>query len=621
MRPLSALSSRVSLSAPSWLAWLAGGVPLAFYLATASAHGGLYEEGAYIAAAGDLGVTHPPGAPLSTLVAAFFAQLPIGPLSFRVSISAAVCAAVALGLFARAVFFSLLGAGVREPGRAAPLALAAAWFLGHTPLFWQQAVRPNVFALQFMLSLIVLDALVRFELSEPTDDTRTLYFAAFVQGLSFANHHVFALLMLAPAAPTLGRVFARRGFIGLMGHVAFPILGFSAYAYVPIRASQHPAINFGDASSLSNLYWTLNEDPWWGPAYAPVTGTGAKLWAGLGGGHSTLVFALLSLALVALWFSLRASALRRFCVLWLIVVAVPFASVSLLIRPRLLPDLWGALIPCALGLIALASCGLGLLLERVASPRSAEWQKRAPARLLVAVMLFAFLTSEGRGLAAFKAPDILDDVTRRNLPSRAVVLTYDAGTSFRHLGAEAEEQLRADVTLVPLNFAHFPGAVDQAVNEHPELRALLREQVLSGRLALMPLQSLSAERPVLLELSEEVPSQVYGTLSAEAWFQRVLADGVTANDARAAGQAHVAWFRPLAATFPKRPQPPELALRLARLAFFHTLGAAALGDLVSAQENLALGLFAAPDDPQLVRLARLLPEQGRLAPEAALRED
>jgi hypothetical protein len=114
---------------------------------------------------------------------------------------------------------------------------------------------------------VVIECLLRFELKEPTDDTRVLYFAAFVQGLCFANHHVLGLLMLAPAAPTVGRVFARRGFIGLMGHVAFPILGFSAYAYVPIRASQTPRINFGDAYHLRNLYWMVNADPYWGPAY------------------------------------------------------------------------------------------------------------------------------------------------------------------------------------------------------------------------------------------------------------------------------------------------------------------------------------------------------------------
>jgi hypothetical protein len=112
---ISALASPGYPKAPLWLGWLAGVVPLTFYLATASSFGGFHEEGALTAAARSLGVSHAPGAPLSSLIASFFALLPVGPLSFRVSVSAAVCAALMLGLFARTMFYTLLGAGVRAP--------------------------------------------------------------------------------------------------------------------------------------------------------------------------------------------------------------------------------------------------------------------------------------------------------------------------------------------------------------------------------------------------------------------------------------------------------------------------------------------------------------------------
>jgi hypothetical protein len=588
LHPLSSLASGEPARAPAWLAWAAGGGPLAFYLATASAYGGFYEEGAFIAAARSLGVTYPPGAPLSTLVSALFAQLPVGPLAFRASVSAAVCAAAALGLFARAVFFSLRGAGVRDAGRAALLALAAAWFVGQTPLFWQQAVRPNVFALQFLLSLIVVDALVRFELNEHNEDTRTLYFAAFVQGLCFANHHVFALLMLAPAAPTLGRVFARRGFIGLMGHVAFPILGFSAYAYVPIRASQQPAINFGDASTLPNLYWMLNEDPWWGPRELAPGSTWGQLSTGLGGAW---VLSLLVMgALAALWFSLRLPVLRRFSVLWAIVLCVPFGSVALLIQPRLTADAWGALIPCALGLVALATLGLGLVLERAAALRGPQHApQRWPALLLLFGTLLCWLWPRSQGVALPMAPDALDEVTRRTLPANAVLLTHDAGTVFRHLGAEVEEQLRRDVTLVPLDFLHVPGLLEQLVQSHPELRDLLREQLLTKRLALVPLQSLSERRPVLLELSGSVPVELYRTLALEGLFARVLPDAPAAAEARSTAARKPLPLR-LSADEWDGKREDLLGRQLARSTVYGALLAKSYGDHETARTRLELGL-------------------------------
>ncbi len=612
-------------SCPSWLPWLAGGLPLAFYVATATAHGGLYEEGALIAAAQSLGVSHPPGALLTTLWSALFSQLPLGPLSFRVSISAAVCAAGLLGMFARAVYFTLQGAGIRDVRRAAPLALAAAWCVGQAPMFWLQATRPNVFAMQFLLSMVMVEALVRFELNAPGEDTRPLYFAAFVQGLSFANHHVYALWMLAAAAPTLGRVFARRGFVGMMGHVAFPILGFSATAYLPIRASQRSAISFGDPDRLGSLYWFINEDPWWGPSYAEARSTFANLARGLGGEFLWPFLVLVALTAVATWFALTVSMFRRFALIWILVLAIPFCSVAIFLRSQLTVDAWGSLLPCGLGLVALATTGAGLLLERFwGTGVQREHARRGPALALAALSLLGFFAGPSQSVASFEEPDAIDEVARRALPSRAVLLSYDGGTVFRHLGAEAEEQLRADVVLVPLSFLHFPGMLDTLVERTPELRGLLAEHVMSGKLSLDKLQSLSVERPVLLELGEDVPANLYGTLISDRWFQRVLSDGATLSDAQGAGALHLSALSRLELSpEEKRASLPAalsqgLELKLARAHFFHGLLAASLGDLSSARQSVALGKRARPDDAALHLLELKLPEQGRLPAESVL---
>lgn len=626
---LTALSSELSrpgapFEHPVWLPWLAGGVPLAFYVASATAFGGLYDEGALIAAAQSLGVPHPPGASLTTLWSALFTELPIGPLSFRVSISAAVCAAGLLAMFARAVYFTLQGAGIRDPRRAAPLALAAAWCVGQAPMFWLQATRPNVFALQFLLSMVMVEALLRFELSQPTEDTRLLYFAAFVQGLSFANHHVYALWMLAAAAPTLGRVFARRGFVGMMGHVAFPILGFSASAYLPIRASQHPAISFGDPATLGNLYWFINEDPWWGPAYGPSRSAFADLAHGIGGALSWPFVMLVMLAVAAFWFAVTVRAFRRFALLWMLVLGVPFCSVAWLLKAQLTADAWGSLLPCLLGLVALATTAAGLMIERFwGIARSLEGARRGPALALAALASLGFLGGPSQSLAAFRQPDELDEVARRALPSRAVVLSYDGGTVFRHLGAEAEEQLRADVVMVPLSLLHFPALVDELVERHPELRSLLSEHLMSNRLTLDKLQSLSVTRPVLLELSEEVPANIYGTLVSDPWFQRVLPDGATLSDAQAASSLHFAALSRLSFSSERTPVlsravAEELDLKLGRMHFFHGLLAASLGDLESARSSAAQGKLVLPESEPLHRLTELMPEKGRLAAESVL---
>jgi hypothetical protein len=600
---LAALTSVAPTRPPGWLAPAAGGVPFAYYLAAASAHGGLYEEGTFIAAARSLGVAHPPGAPITTLVSALCALLPVGPLSFRVAVGCALCASLTLALFARALFFSLLGVGVRQVPRAGLLALAASWFVAQTPLFVEQATRANAYALQFALALVVIDALVRFELSEPTDDRRTLYFAAFAQGLSFANHHVFGLLMLSVAAPTLGRVFARRGFIGLMGHVAVPIVGFSAWVFVPIRGGRSPFIDIGEPSSLTRTFWALTADPWWGPSDAPAASALARLRDGLSGGHGWLALALLALALLGLLLGSRVSSQRRFTLIWVIALVVPLASSAWIIEPKLESDGYGALVPCALAAVALASIGLGLAVQR--NSLRFERPLLGGHLVLAAVALIAVIANVGpRGQAQYSAPDALDDLSRRSLPTRSVVLTRDAGSWFRLLGSEAEEQLRADVTLVPLDFLAYPRALEALIEQNPELLPVLDPYSKSQRLPAGALRGLSQLRPTLIELDRQVSPALYPLLESAGLYERVLERRPLALDPLLGQRRTHDDARLLAIEQNLTPASmrAELRQRLGRVHFFKGLVAANQSERARAQLHVAQGLAFAPDDAALLRL-------------------
>lgn len=581
-------------------------MPLAYYVASASAYGGLYEEGTFIAAARMLGVPHPPGAPISSLFAGFFALLPVGPLSFRVSVASAVCASFTLALFARALYFSLLGVGLRSTRQASYLALAAAWFVAQMPLFALQATRPNVFAAQFALSLLVIEAIVRFELSEPTDDRRMLYAGAFMQGLCFANHHVFGLLTLSVAAPTLGRLLAKRGFLGLMGHVALPILGFSAYVYVPIRGGRNPFINIGEPSSLLRSLWVMTADPWWGPGHFPPPATLEQLVSGLTG-HSGAAALLCLLALYGFVLSARAESQRRFAALWLIALLVPLASIAWIIEPKLTSDAWGALTPCALSLVALATCGLALTLQKLA----VRFQRPLSAGTwgLAAAALLALVTrAEARGRAPFQAPDALDDLGRRALPPRAVLLTDDAGTWFRALGAEAEEQLRADLTIVPLPFLDYPRMRESLIRTAPELIPLLSELERTRKLPVDALRALAAERPVYVELEEEGGPALARALDSEGLFERVRPPREPANSEPHLLQVQdAARFRRLYAQLTRSPSAqPELASRLARLHRRKAVALATSGARQAALLHVRLGLANAPRDVGMLRLEAAL---------------
>src|SRR5687768_6470191 len=89
-------------SGGAW-AMAAFGVPLAFYIATASGHGYWLDGGEFVAASESLGIAHPPGQPLAAIVGKAFCMLPFGPLAFRVALASAVAAAFASMFFMRAL--------------------------------------------------------------------------------------------------------------------------------------------------------------------------------------------------------------------------------------------------------------------------------------------------------------------------------------------------------------------------------------------------------------------------------------------------------------------------------------------------------------------------------------
>jgi hypothetical protein len=129
-----------------------------------------------------LGVAHPPGYPVWTMIAHLFTLLPVGTFSFRVSVFSVAAAAVCVGivyLVAYRLSGSLVGA------------FAAAAMLALTPVFWRWSVVPEVFALNAALAAALIGLLVAWHMRQ-----RPAYFiaAAFLGGIGLANQQTIGLL-------------------------------------------------------------------------------------------------------------------------------------------------------------------------------------------------------------------------------------------------------------------------------------------------------------------------------------------------------------------------------------------------------------------------------------------
>ena len=157
------------------LAVALGGAAFALYALTLYRTLYWYDSAEYVAAAVTLGIPHPPGYPLYTILAHTFTWLPVdAPVA--VNAMSAVFAAVAVAL----AFFVCRALGAGRAGAA-----IGAGTLATGELFWAQAVIAEVYApaLAFLLAvvLLVLRGLQR-------DRARPLIAGAALAGLGLGVH-------------------------------------------------------------------------------------------------------------------------------------------------------------------------------------------------------------------------------------------------------------------------------------------------------------------------------------------------------------------------------------------------------------------------------------------------
>src|SRR5262249_14848530 len=202
------------------------------YACTLAPSVGAGDSAELILAARSLGVPHPPGYPLWTLLARVAAMLPWGTVALRVNVLSAVLASIEAGLFyllARRVGLRALGAG-----------LATALYAGST-IVWGVAIEAEVYALAAIFFLLLVLLALRAG-SARTAGARSDAIFFFTAGLPILVHQT----LLFPAAVLAGWVLTRglrpRRIAAALG---CGLLGTSLILVLPIRWSAHPAFFWG----------------------------------------------------------------------------------------------------------------------------------------------------------------------------------------------------------------------------------------------------------------------------------------------------------------------------------------------------------------------------------------
>jgi len=488
------------------------------YAITSSPALGWLDSPEFVAQAATLGVAHSPGHPLPALLGRLAGLIPIGDLVWRVNLVSALCASGAVSLLFASVRRVLMMTAPRMAAQsrrviAVSLALvaAASWAL------WSNAVRAEVYALQSLLSVGALYALIRFEQS---NHSRWILVGTFALALGLANHHLLALTIVVPALlfvlirpdRPMGATYLRAAAIG--------VLGLCALLYLPVRSLAHPIVNFGAPHTLERFFWTLR-----GAAFSKSANLdhasnpmvdAIQIVIALG---QALTIPLLLLAIYGA-VSGRHTAKRLIHFFVGIVLVCAGARVLLGFDPET-PDHHAYLLPAIFALFLLAAIGVARLITLAL--RAKQPLPKAPALAAVAFALLvpiqtATQWTDSSQQAAW-ASDDLAHWELADLPPRALALQAYFQTTFRIWALRSVEGQRPDVAFVDRSFLTYPGMREETLLQYPELRVLLDAPLAAGSpTPIAMLREIDHARPVRVQLHPNVDAPfVQALVPRGAW--------------------------------------------------------------------------------------------------------
>ena len=213
-------------------------ISLLVYFLTANPSVTFTDAGELAAVASTLGIAHPTGYPLFTLLGHLWTKFPF-PLSpvRKMNLFAALCTALSVFLFYR-IMLELLGRSsgaatpADRPARQTLIAAATALTYAFARTVWEQATSTEVYSLH----LLMLQASILLFLR--AERLRQWLLWALVLGLSFSNH--LTTILIAPATIYLffKKMGIRRQAFVLIAKMALPFAaGLCLYLYLPLRSA------------------------------------------------------------------------------------------------------------------------------------------------------------------------------------------------------------------------------------------------------------------------------------------------------------------------------------------------------------------------------------------------
>jgi len=470
------------------------------------------DSGELILAAYGLGVAHPPGVPLWTMLAHLASLVPVGNVAVRINFSSAVFAALASAMLtlvvAELIVTASCFASPRRRSKAARQssdtdrsktrgllifvpAVGAGLLMAFSRTLWAYATITEVYALNALLIVLVFILIARWRrliietrtnssAAETTHD-KWIYAAAFVFGLAMGVHHVTVALTLPAIAVVVYRTeglkfFAsRRLLYSALISIGALIL---VYSYLPWAASRSPAMNWGNARSLQEIWWHITGRQYrvffsfststMGPQFIEFCRMALREFG----------FPWLPITLFLAGAGLTSAYKRDRTAFWFLLLIL-LADLAYALSYEIAEDKDAYYLPAFISIAIAAGLGIHWLIQLAASRRSPIWTPSvavATTIVLTSATAFAANWPFNNRKHYFIADDYVENLFSTIAPN-GLLLTQDWQVASPMLYVQEVERRRPDVKAIDINLLRRSWYFDYLKHAHAGLMERSREKI------------------------------------------------------------------------------------------------------------------------------------------------
>ncbi len=403
----------------------------------------LIDSGELAAVSYTLGIAHPTGYPLYTIISFFFARLGGEPVYNLNVLSALLSATAALFLFltARTILKNTL------------LALLPASLFAFAPIVWRTSVTNEVYPLTILFTLLVLYCLYRMR------DERHFYILMYLAGLSFTNHMmIFSLIIpVILYAIIVYRISLPKILLGSI----LAIAGISLYLYLIVRTAGAAELSWGNTYNLQRLLWHMTGKQYQVWMFSlPMNEIMRNLGSGLGMLLRNFLYLFAGGVIAGLYYLYRHDRSK----FWLLSV-IMILNIAYTVNYSI-PDIEAYYIPTLVAGIIVFIYGVRLLI------RYARWFVVIPAALIIPLINYNACTLRGNTFG-------LDfgRIHIEQLPERSTLICtywdiYSPLIYLRHV-----KNIRRDIIMIDKELLRRTWYIDYLQREYPELYTRIKGPV------------------------------------------------------------------------------------------------------------------------------------------------